>query len=293
LTLPTGSAKLTCPQIFLPSEGETMQLPSSRSKARSRTALNSNLERKLWMYATAATAAGVGILAATPAEAKVVVTQTNTAISPSVALDLNHDGIIDFNLTKWVAGASIEAFSYLLVCHEMYQRASHQCLSSSSQANDANVVRGTSAGALDLPFGAPIGPGQQFAGTKGRVTMGGRHVISSASFHEQTWYGPWVAGGAGVKNRYLGLKFKIGSQFHFGWARVTVTTTASHGFSAVLTGYAYETIPGKAIHAGAISDADQAALESAPLSIKPDRQASLGMLSLGSMGLTIWRREDS
>jgi len=273
-----------------------MQRPSSLSQARSRTALNSKLERKLWMYATAATAAGVGLLTGTSAQAKVLVTQTNTAISPSVALDLNHDGIIDFNLTKWVAAASIEAFSYLLVCHDQYFQGSHQCVSSSSQANDANVVRGTSAGALDLPFGAPIGPGQQFAGLKGRVVMGGRQAIQTSSGLKQTWYGPWVAGGAGVKNRYLGFKFKIGSQFHFGWARVTVTTTATHGFSAILTGYAYETIPNKAIHAGATSDAPQAALTPAPPSIQPqesNRQASLGMLSLGSMGLSIWRREDS
>ena len=272
-----------------------MQHPSSLSQARSRTALNAKLERKLWMYATAATAAGVSLLAATPAQAKVVVTQVNTAISPSVAIDLNHDGIIDFNLTKWVAGASIELFSFLAVCHSAYSHRSFQCVSSSSQPNDANLVRGTSNGALDLPFGAPIGPGQQFAGLKGRVVMGGRHAINSASFHEQTWYGPWVAGGAGVQNRYLGFKFKIGSQFHFGWARVTVTTTADNGFSAVLTGYAYETIPGKAIRAGATSDAPKAALKPAPQSLEQqaDREASLGMLSLGSMGLNIWRREDS
>jgi hypothetical protein len=273
-----------------------MKLSSSRIKPRSQAAVNSKLERKLWMYAAAATAAGVGMFAGTPADAEIVVTHVNTAISPSVALDLNHDGIIDFNLTKWLANASIQAFSYLLVCHEGYQAASHQCLSSSSQPNAANGVRGTSQGALDLPFGAPIGPGQQFAGKKGRVLMGGRQAVSFSSIHDQTWYGPWVAGGAGVKNRYLGFKFKIGNQFHFGWARVTVTTTAHDGFSATLTGYAYETIPGKPIHAGAISDAPQAALQPAPKSIETqdaDRQASLGMLSLGSMGLTIWRREGS
>jgi hypothetical protein len=273
-----------------------MPRSSSRIKVRSQAPVNPKLERKLWMYAAAATAAGVSMFTGTPADAEIVVTHVNTAISPSMALDLNHDGIIDFNLTKWRANASIELFSYLLVCHEGYQAASHQCVSSSSQPNAANVVRGSSAGALDLPFGAPIGPGQQFGGAKGRVVMGGRNAASFSSIHEQTWYGPWVAGGAGVKNRYLGLKFKIGSQFHFGWARVTVTTTADQGFSAVLTGYAYETIPGKPIHAGATSDAPQAALEPAPKFIEPqvaDRQASLGMLSLGSMGLTLWRREDS
>ncbi|HEY6765625.1 MAG TPA: hypothetical protein VI386_12695 [Candidatus Sulfotelmatobacter sp.] len=273
-----------------------MQLPSSRIKARGQAAVNPKLERRLWMYAAAASAAGVGIFASTPAEAKVVVTQANTPISPSVALDLNHDGFVDFNLTKWKAAASIELFSYLAVCHEGYQHRTFQCVSSSTQANAANVVRVTSSGAQDLPFGAPIGPGQHFGGTGVRVVMGGRHVISSASFHEQTWYGPWVAGGAGVKNRYLGFKFKIGIQFHFGWARVTVATTADHGFSATLTGYAYETIPGKPIHAGATSDAAQSASEPGLPSIDPreaDRQASLGMLSLGSLGVTLWRREDS
>ncbi len=82
-----------------------MQHPSRRKKSRSFTALDAKLERKLWMYATAATAASVGLLSGTSAQAKVVVTQVNTAISPSVALDLNHDGIIDFNLTKWAAAA--------------------------------------------------------------------------------------------------------------------------------------------------------------------------------------------
>jgi hypothetical protein len=169
-----------------------MQLFPSHINPRSRAAVNSKLERKLWMYAAAATAAGVGMFTGTPADAEIVVTHINTAISPSVALDLNHDGIIDFNLTKWHANASIELFSYLQVCHEVYRVASHQCLSSSSQPNDANVVRGTSRGALDLPFGAPVGPGQQFAGKKGAVLMGGRNSASFSTIHDQTWYGPWV-----------------------------------------------------------------------------------------------------
>ncbi|HTS36246.1 MAG TPA: hypothetical protein VMH04_11270 [Candidatus Solibacter sp.] len=274
-----------------------MRIPST-GETGTQKVVNPKLEKNLWMYAAAAAAAaaGVGILSTTPADAKVVVTQTNTAISPSVAIDLNHDGFVDYNLTKWVAGASVEVFSYLLVCHAGYRRASHQCLSSSSQANAGNLVRTTASGALDLPFGAPIGPGQHFGGTGERVVMGGRHAISTASFHEQTFYGPWAAEGAGVKNRYLGFKFKIGNQFHYGWARVTVTIAANSTISAVLTGYAYETIANKAIHAGVTSDAPQASLEPIAPPVQSqdsDRQASLGMLSLGSQGLAIWRREDS
>jgi hypothetical protein len=262
--------------------------------------VSSRLETRLLNYAAAATAAGVGLLtAAQSAEAKVVYTQTNTAIQPSVALDLNHDGFVDFNLTKWTANASIEFFSYLMVCHEGLLNFYHQCLSSSSQANDANVVRATKSGAQALVFGALIGPGEQFAGKAGRVTMGGRQGASFSSIKDQTWYGPWMADGAGVKNRYLGLKFMVGNQFHYGWARVTVTTTANSGFTATLTGYAYETIPGKAIRAGQTSDtAEVAAVANDPnvnaagvnVSYAPPM---LGILAAGAQGLTAWRREDS
>jgi hypothetical protein len=60
------------------------------------------------------------------------------------------------------------------------------------------------------------------------------------------WVGPWLNGGKGVKHRYLGFKVTIKGRFHFGWARMTVTTTP-YGFTATSTGYAYETIPNKAI----------------------------------------------
>jgi hypothetical protein len=48
-----------------------------------------------------------------------------------------------------------------------------------------------------------------------------------------------------LKQAYLGLKFVIKGKVHFGWARAKVSV----GFSitAVLIGYAYETIPGKPI----------------------------------------------
>jgi hypothetical protein len=59
------------------------------------------------------------------------------------------------------------------------------------------------------------------------------------------YYGPWT----NVANRFLGLRFKIRGKIHYGWARLTVV---DQGFklTGTLTGYAYETIPNKAIVAG-------------------------------------------
>ena len=66
------------------------------------------------------------------------------------------------------------------------------------------------------------------------------------------YYGPWVHSGRSAVSRYLGLKIQISGKTHYDWARVVVTGLVN----AILTGYAYETIPGKAIVTGQTKDAN-------------------------------------
>jgi hypothetical protein len=70
--------------------------------------LNNKLDRKLLAYTTATGAAGASILAlAQPAHAEIVYTPANQTISANqqFALDLNNDGIEDFeivtNSSQW------------------------------------------------------------------------------------------------------------------------------------------------------------------------------------------------
>lgn len=63
--------------------------------------LSSSLERGLKMYTLAASAAGVGVLAlGQTAEARIVYTKTRKSVGVNTIfrLDLNHDGITDFEL---------------------------------------------------------------------------------------------------------------------------------------------------------------------------------------------------
>ena len=63
----------------------------------------------------------------------------------------------------------------------------------------------------------------------------------------------------GVRNRYLGLKFVVDGEVHYGWARLSVTLghqRQSDDVVGTLTGYAYETVPDKAIIAGRITGQD-------------------------------------
>jgi hypothetical protein len=113
---------------------------------------------------------------------------------------------------------------------------------------------------------------------------------------EGTYFGPWRK----VKQAYLGLKFVIKGKTHFGWARVKGNFN-SFPYTATLTGYAYETIPGKSIKAGQTKgtadnpsngDLGPGASLTNPIPDTP-QPASLGMLALGAQGVTLWRRKEN
>lgn len=222
------------------------------------------LDKKLLAYLTAIGAA-CAASAAIPqrAEAKVVYTPANRVISfnGKSILDLNNDHVADFVFTGWGLGNNSAAGVFPL--------------------NTDHVLTGALGGywASALPAGAIIGPGAGFTGQ--------RAAMEAACFCSGTWLytGPWL----NAQNLYLGLEITLNGQHHFGWARIT--TNANNEF--VLTGYAYETVPGKAIVAGVTTD-EQA--DAAPQ--RPDNTSaflgmpSLGLLARGASTLDLWRRPE-
>ena len=227
---------------------------------------------------------------AQPTEAKIVYTPANVILDGSpFPIDLNKDGIVDFFLIKYAWHGSsaygLSACQYVIT----YGEWGPFCY----QKSGANAIRATESNkwATDLRSGAVIKAGDRF--NRGDVFLGQVGLGSGTR-----WSGPWMNGGKGVKSRYLGLKFKAGGRFHFGWARITVKTVPPpQGFTAVLTGYAYETIPGKPIIAGATKGTDDNNIEqpdAALTSPVPDspQPATLGALALGAPGLSIWRRDE-
>jgi len=229
------------------------------SRPRSAAELSDSVHHQLSMYALAASAAGVGMLAlAQPAEAKIIYTPADENIGPVTYLDLNHDGINDFKFTTH---------------HTSHN--THGCASGSAgfavYGSLANKISGESVFASVLPPGAYIGPAGKFHGQKMAFVSGGCTTGNGgASFYGRTgfWAGP---AGGGIENRYLGLKFSIKGKIHFGWARINVVIS-NLIIQATLTGYAYETIPNQRIIAGKEHGADA-------------EPASLGRLALGSAGL--------
>jgi hypothetical protein len=100
-----------------------------------------------------------------------------------------------------------------------------------------------------------------------------------------------------VKNRYLGIEFMIKGKIHYGWARLSVSVDNDGlDIEGTLTGFAYETIPNKPIITGKTEGPEEGSNDGAnPATLNEPllQPASLGLLSMGSPALSVWRREES
>jgi hypothetical protein len=211
--------------------GEAMKRP-----ARIPAQLSESLHQRLNAYALAASAAGAGMLAlAMPAEARIVYTKTHHAIIAGYPyeIDLNHDGTRDFVLS---AKGNYSDYS---VSRSLWIRG-----------RGSNCVVGNSYGAKALYDGVRIAAKDDFI----RKGFMARYRNSTRMTHYIST-GPW----ANVNDRYLGLKFHVKGTVHYGWARMSVSFRYG-GEGAILTGYAYETIPNKPIIAGKTHGRDEATL---------------------------------
>jgi hypothetical protein len=242
--------------------------------------LGAALERRLLAYTAAATAAGMGILASGKvAEAKIVYTPADKHIRVNggvVNLDLDHDGTTDFT----------------------FQAEYHLGTGHGTGGNLVLKPRTVMGGAVNyrsqglswvaaLPKGQKIGPGDMFESFRTEILASG--VVGASTTLSG---GPWTS----PTRAYVGLKFAIKGKVHYGWVRVvTLGSSQRFHYRAVITGYAYETSPNKAIIAGKTTGSDDASVEgsNAALAMPTAKPATLGMLALGAPGLSIWRREES
>jgi hypothetical protein len=247
------------------------------AKNRSQVKFNALLEKNLLLYTVAASAAGVGILAlAQPVEAKIVYTPAHVPILGPRGfyyLDLNHDGVADFRISNTTNYNTDQAFWNLFVGG-----------APGNAVIGTFVYRGFPPDAHAFQQGANIGPGGRFYSQPAKMVS---FYVGGGGYSA---HGNWD----NVTNRYLGFKFQIGGKTHYAWARLTVQVlTGPVRINALLTGYAYETIPNTPIMAGKTSGRDDAEGPATFTAPAPAPPPTLGLLAMGSPGLSVWRRKES
>jgi hypothetical protein len=214
--------------------------------------LNLHLTTRLLAYATVA---GVATKCAPPAHAEVIYTPIDRPIHSNYFLDLNKDGLDDFQITSYEFSDEGEVQVFALPGNRMVA-VSFPC-----------GPRSDSPAATPLQGGAVIRQGKPF-----------QHDATCMAFSLYGANGPWFL----KQDHYLGFAFNIDGKEHFGWARLSLGRFAFN-HTATITGYAYETIPGKPIIAGDEGNSTEATKE-------PN---TLGALALGAPGLNVWRKDQN
>lgn len=266
---------------------------TDKRKSRQPARLATNFEKVISAYVFTAITAGVSAVATNmPSEAEVVYTPANTTIPVNnngfVPLDLNHDGIVDFAFWNFRSTFGTGDRSSHTDRFNLYVGCAPVGISCRYRGNEVWGTRQADARRLATPLlsGFVVGPNrshfQQFPEGQGYVLspvalMGKMRWFYNyeGSFSGSTHSGSWQES----KNRFVGLQFLIDGKVHYGWARLSVSIGRTQKLTATLTGYAYETIPGKPIVTGITSDT--------PLS--GSTPGSLGNLAQGASGIASWR----
>jgi hypothetical protein len=215
-------------------------------------------------YALAATAAGVATLAlAIPAEGAPVCKNPNAvlAYTSTFGLSLGDQPIAALNVAQ-----SFHTFSTLTSTGVNRGFFTPNLPGAAVAVSSRGLV-------ADLASGARIGPGGQF----GKGAMYGliftfipdygatsRHHLGNLRFGQ---------------TNYLGFKFLILGESHYGWVRVESTIkrgTRTPSIQTNIMAYGYESDPNTAIPAG---------------SCTATSGTTIGALALGAPGIPLWRRK--
>jgi hypothetical protein len=258
------------------------QLTDSAKKPKSR-----KLNRQVGLYALAASAAGVSVLALVqPAQGEVVLTKKTIPITPSafVGVSLTNNGMNDFS---FFMSADFSSTSTNLIGYALSMRSLKTGKGIVGIQPSQSIRPDVSA----LARGAKIGPSANFVSSA--IGVFGVTVERSFTLKGGTkqLIGQWEGN---PKNRYVGVRFLINGQIHYGWVRLTVITSPNKFISATITAYAYETVANKPILAGTATGTAAKATSEGHVadSIGGHAGPSLGMLALGADALPLWRREE-
>ncbi len=236
----------------------------SRPRKSTASRLSQSLENNLLAYAATA---GAGLLAFVhPASAEIIYKPSNTPLGTPFGggvitqLDINGDGINDFSFDNY------SYFSHGLGAADLTITAGE-----TGNGIVAVTLKGQNRPtAAALTAGIEVGPTASFQAPTGGLLLGGIFEGSSGGD-----FGSWL----NVETAYLGLKFVVNGETHYGWARIKLVSPGEIN-SGSIYGYAYESVTDQPIVTGKTSGGAEKKVGE----VKPANPHAVGTLAMLAAG---------
>jgi hypothetical protein len=202
--------------------------------------INSTLEKKLLKYSALAVGA---VAISTNADAQLFYYDEN----PDVVLTGNgsmHNIDFDGDLTNDINVATLVA-SGITGTYAGYSYVANYN-AGAAQTTPGNMVVGASSNVNAMSVGLQINASNSFIAADTGAPMGvaGAFVFPAISYTYPIAQGAWL----GATDKYMGVKFMIGSATHYGWVRMDLS---SDGTTLTVKDWAYNTVADGAIVTGA------------------------------------------
>jgi hypothetical protein len=195
--------------------------------------MDKNLQKKLKAYSITAGS----LTAAVAAQGQII----HTDVIPDLvidsgavyALDVNNDATAEFSLyaTTYTDSASGGIYGYSIL----------QVEPPAANAVLGNLFASTYPLPSALNAGDSIRPGA--TDWKDGSVNSGLQYLAVVTPPPGPAYGNWP----GINDKYIGMRFVVGAQTHYGWARLSVS---ADGSAITIKEYAYNSTPGAGITAG-------------------------------------------
>jgi hypothetical protein len=170
-------------------------------------------------------ALSMAIAGLTDASGQIVYTDVDPDFAGGVTidygLDLNNDGTIDFNIDA----GTVSSGMFFAV-----QMDNNGITGNSVLGSEPSYIY-----PFALDAGAPVSSGQTSFYSSGTLNFASCYLGNGGS----NW--------CGVADKFLGLKFQVDGNTHYGWARLDLSAS---GDSFTVKDYAYNSVPDEAIVAG-------------------------------------------
>jgi hypothetical protein len=202
--------------------------------------MNKDLQKRLGKY----TAAAAALVGATGANAQIVYTDVNPDFAHpgneiGYGLDLNNDANFDFALFS--ADTTLASGN----------RVRYTVVAPYGTAAASNAIAGEAPGGYD--YALALNSGQMIDNTLNWIaaTNTMAYNVNTANPYNENWNG--------VTDKYLGLKFVVAGNTHYGWARLDVLAIADIW---TLKDYAFNASPNTGLTAGQMTGVSTLSMES-------------------------------